>query len=104
MEWRREEFLITDDPARLDLDRIRQLLAGTYWAINRPIGVIEKSIENSIAFGLFAGPLQIGFARLVSDQATLAWLCDVVIDPAYRGQGLGKWLIECVLTTDRIEL
>lgn len=97
MEWHQDVFLITDDPGRLDLNRIRHLLAGTYWATDRPIGVIEKSIEGSVAFGLFAGPAQIGFARLVSDQATFAWLCDVVIDPEYRGQGLGKWLIECVL-------
>jgi GNAT superfamily N-acetyltransferase len=98
MEWHRDGFVISDERARLDLNRIRQLLAETYWAADRPVAVIETSLANSVGFGLFEATSQIGFARLVSDRATFAWLCDVVIDPAYRGQSLGKWLIECVLS------
>jgi GNAT superfamily N-acetyltransferase len=98
MDWTRANFVISDDPQRLNLARICQLLAGTYWAASRPAEVIEKSLQQSVSFGLYDGDRQIGFARLVTDQATFAWLCDVVIDPEYRGRKLGRWLIECVLS------
>ena len=97
MEWERNGYLITDDPARLDLDVVCRLLAGSYWAADRKREVIELSIRNSIPFGLYRGPKQIGFARLVTDSATFAWVCDVIIDPAHRSAGLGKWLVECAL-------
>lgn len=97
-EWQQGEYTLTDDKERLDLDTICALLHATYWAANRPRELIEKSIQHSICFGLFHGDKQVGFARAVTDHATFAWICDVVIAPEHRGRGLGKWIVECVLT------
>src|SRR5580765_1967426 len=103
MEWEREDFVISDDLARIDLDVVCRLLAGSYWAASRPRETIRRSIENSIALGLYHGGAQIGFARLVTDRATFAWIADVIIDPPYRGGGLGKWLAECAVSHPAIQ-
>lgn len=97
MEYQRGNFVISDDNARLDLETICNFLARSYWANNRPREVIEKSLEHSLNFGVYDGPRQVGFARVVTDRATFAYLCDVFIDEEYRSQALGKWLMECVL-------
>jgi GNAT superfamily N-acetyltransferase len=97
MQSEHNGYLITDDPARLDLDAICRLLSETYWAAERSRDTIERSIRNSICFGLYHGPTQVGFARVVTDSATFSWICDVIIDPGHRSAGLGKWLVECVL-------
>ena len=96
-EAQREGFLISTDPARLQLETICQFLARSYWANDRPRQVIARSIENSLCFGMYAREKQIGFTRVVSDCATYAWVCDVFIHEDYRGHGLGKWLMSCVL-------
>jgi GNAT superfamily N-acetyltransferase len=98
MDWQRGEYVLTDDKARLDFDVVCALLNATYWAADRPRDSIEKSIQHSICFGLFRGKDQVGFTRAVTDHATFAWICDVVIAEEHRGQGLGKWMFECVLT------
>ena len=90
-------FVISTDPARLDLDRACSLLSQAYWAQGRPREVIAASLAHSLCFGLYEGERLIGLARVVTDYATFAWLCDVFIDEACRGQGLGKWLLETVL-------
>lgn len=95
-EAKREQFTISADPARLDVDAICDFLARAYWAKDRPRERIERSLANSLVFGLYDGEKQIGIARVVTDYATFAWLCDVFIDNAYRGQGLGKWLMETI--------
>jgi len=97
MDWQRNEYILTDNKSRLDLDAVCALLHATYWAAERPRELIEKSIQHSICFGLFHGGQQVGFTRAVTDYATFAWICDVVIAPGHRGQGLGKWIMECVL-------
>jgi GNAT superfamily N-acetyltransferase len=97
MEWVHSEFLISDDPTKLDLERIHQLLSATYWAGARGADLIATSIRNSVPLGLYHKDRQIGFARIVTDRATFAWICDVVIDPDYRGKALGKWLVETVI-------
>jgi GNAT superfamily N-acetyltransferase len=94
MEWTEGDYLISDDPARLNLDRVFDLLAPTYWAEKRSRKVIARSIQNSIPLGLYHGSRQIGFGRIVTDHATFAWICDVVIDPDYRGKSLGKWIVQ----------
>jgi GNAT superfamily N-acetyltransferase len=91
------EYEISDDPARLDLDTIERLLRGTYWAWERPRVAIEKSIAHSICLGAYWRGAQVGFGRIVTDFATFAWICDVVIDDAHRGTGLGKALVETVV-------
>ena len=96
----RDGFEISSDPARLDLDAVERFLRASYWAANRTRAVIEDSVRRSRCFGVYeeSRGRQVGFARVVTDFATFAWLCDVVVDEAYRGQGLGKWLMDCVLS------
>ncbi len=102
-EWRREGFLVTTDPARFDLDVIHGYLRRSYWAEDIPRATAARSIRNSLGFALLAqdpaggAPRQIGFARVVSDRATFAWLADVFVLEAWRGRGLSKWLVACVL-------
>jgi GNAT superfamily N-acetyltransferase len=92
----KDNFLISTDPQKLDLEAIQGFLARSYWAAQRPRAVIERSIQNSLGFGLYHHQKQIGFARAITDYATFAYLADVFIQEEYRGQGLGKWLIEII--------
>lgn len=73
------------------------MLARAYWAKGRPLERTRRALENSLAFGLYDGARQIGLARVVSDYAIFAYLCDVFIHEDYRARGLGKWLIETVM-------
>ncbi len=98
LEVRRGNFTISTDPARLDLQVIAGFLSRSYWAATRPLETIERSLAHSLVFGLYEGGRQIGLARIVSDYATFAWLCDVFIHEDYRSQGLGKWLMQTVLS------
>lgn len=98
MNWHRDEYLLDDDKSRLDLNAVAAWLHSTYWAANRSRELIEKSIQHSLCFGLFLSDKQIGFVRAVTDYATFAWICDVIVAPEHRGGGLGKWMVECVLT------
>jgi GNAT superfamily N-acetyltransferase len=99
VEHRRGEHTISTDPAKLDLDAIYGYLSGeSYWAQGRPLDVMSRAVEHSLCFGLYAGDEQVGLARVVTDYATFAWLCDVFVLEPHRGQGLGKWLIESVVT------
>lgn len=96
-ETKKDNFTISTDPARLDLDAICDLLARAYWASGRPRERTERAVANSLVFGLFDGDKQIGLARVVTDYAVFAYLCDVFIHEDYRAHGLGKWLIETVM-------
>jgi GNAT superfamily N-acetyltransferase len=73
------------------------LSSRSYWAAGRPLEVVRRSIENALCFGLYERGQQIGLARVVTDQATFAWICDVFVLEQYRGRGLGKWLMESVV-------
>lgn len=104
MQWQRENFVINTDPALLALDFIHDYLCNqSYWAQGRSREMVAKSIENSLCFGVYAGDQQVGFARVVTDYVTFAWLCDVFIIQAYQGLGLGKWLIECVVAHPELQ-
>ena len=92
----RGEFLITTDKSRLDLDAIHGYLVRSYWAEGIPRETVERAVQGSLCFGVLHGERQIGFARIVSDCATYAYLADVYILEEFQGQGLGKWLMECV--------
>ena len=97
-EYRQGEFEISTDPARLDAEAIHQFLAyESYWAAGMARDVLEKALAHSLNFGLYSGPRQIGLARVVTDYATFAYLCDVYVHADYRGQGLGQWLMGCVV-------
>jgi GNAT superfamily N-acetyltransferase len=106
MEWKRGELVISDDPGRLDLDVVHGFLSHSYWAEGIPRKTVERSIAHSIPFGIYhpigeeigeAPERQVGFARVVSDHATFAYLADVFVLDAHRGQGLGAWLVECIV-------
>jgi len=102
-EWGRGEYVISTDPVRLDIAMIHQYLSGSaYWALGRSLEVVRRSIENSLAFGVYHQQAQIGFARVVTDYATFAWLADVFVLPEFRGQGIGKWLIGVIVDHPRL--
>ena len=94
IETEREGYLITTDAAKMDIDCIHGYLAQSYWAAGIPKDVVERSIANSLCFGLFYKGAQVGFARLITDKATFAYLADVFILPGHRGRGLSKWMME----------
>jgi len=96
LEVHRENFTISTDPARLDSDAIAEMLRRAYWAQGRPRERVDRSLANSLVFGLYDGEKQIGLARIISDYAIFAYLCDVFIQEDYRAQGLGKWLMQTV--------
>jgi len=95
-ETHKDNYIVSTDPARLDVNSIVDMLMRAYWAQGRTRERIEKSIANSLVFGIYEGNRQIGLARVVSDYATFAWLCDVFIHEDHRGKGLGKWLMETI--------
>ena len=97
MLWQKDNFKVTDDLNSLDQDFVISSLQRTYWAEKRLPETIKKSLQNSTNFSLFDDGRQIGYARLISDWATYAYLCDVYVLPEYRGKDLGKWLVKCVL-------
>ena len=98
IEVHRENFTISTDSSRLDVDAICEFLARAYWSKGRPRERTERALENSLVFGLYDGNKQIGIARVVTDYAIFAYLCDVFIHEDYRALGLGKWLIETVMS------
>ena len=97
IEHRRGEFLVTTDPARLDIEFIHSFLSNSYWAEGIPRETVERSIANSLCFGVYEGDKQVGFARVITDYATFAYLADVFIAESYRGRGLSKVLMECIV-------
>lgn len=96
IETHREQFTISTDPARLDIDAIADMLTRAYWAKGRTRDVIARYIQHSLTFGVYDGERQIGLARVVTDYTTFAWLCDVFIHEDYRGRGLSKWLLQTI--------
>jgi GNAT superfamily N-acetyltransferase len=91
------EFTISEDKSKLDVEFIHRELAESYWSKKIPRHIVEKGIEHSMCFGIYDGELQIGFARVISDRATFAYLCDVIITQAYRGRGAGKQLMTYIM-------
>jgi GNAT superfamily N-acetyltransferase len=94
----RGEYAVSDDPALMDVEAVhRYLCHESYWAKGIPLELVRRSIEGSLAFGLYRDGRQIGFCRFVTDRATFAYLCDVYVAEAERGRGLGRWMIESAL-------
>ena len=96
-EHRRGEFTSSTDRSRLDVTAIHAFLSTSYWAHGIPLEVVRRSIDHSLCFGVYAAERQVGFARVITDQATFAYLADVYILEEYRGRGLARWLLECIL-------
>lgn len=100
---RQGQFLLSTDKSKLDVTTIHNFLKASYWAKDVPISVVEKSISNSLCFGVYEFDKQIGFARVISDYATFAYFSDVFILESYRGQGLGTWLIKSILEYSELQ-
>ncbi len=96
-EYHRDRFTVSSDTSKLDIDAIYDFLSRCYWAEGIPREIVERAIEHSICFGLFEDARQIGFARIITDRATYAYLCDVYVLETFRGNGLGTWLMSCVM-------
>jgi GNAT superfamily N-acetyltransferase len=95
-ETYRDRFTISTDLSRLDVDAIADMLSRSYWANTRTREQLERALSHSLVFGVYDNSRQIGLARIISDFAIFAYLCDLIIHDEYRGQGLGKWLLESV--------
>ena len=97
VEYWRGEFTISTDRQRLDLDVVHGFLTNCYWAKGIPREVVARSIEHALCFGIYdRSGAQVGFARVISDFATIAYVGDVFVLETHRGHGLGKWLMECI--------
>lgn len=94
----KDQYVISDENARLNIAFVHRYLSEeSYWAKNIPYETVERSIQHSLCFGLYLQKQQIGFARLVTDRATFAYLADVFIIEEERGKGLSKWLMQAIL-------
>jgi len=102
-DWERGEFVVSTDRSRLDVELVHEYLAASYWAAGMPRAILERAIENSLTFGVYAESRQVGFARVVTDLATYAYLSDVFVVEAFRGRGLSKWLMECILAHPELQ-
>jgi len=98
------EFCISTEKAKMDVMAIHRFLSKeAYWCQNIPFETVQTAIENSLNFGLFHQNTQIGYARIISDYATIAYLGDVYILPEFRGKGLSKWLMETVMAHPNLQ-
>ena len=96
MEWTKDAFRIATDKEKINIPYVHAFLSRSYWAENIPLEVVRRSIEGSLCFAVFHEEEQIGFARVITDAATFAYLADVFIDERYRGRGLSKWLMAVI--------
>jgi GNAT superfamily N-acetyltransferase len=96
--WSKGDYEISTDPARIDAVMVHEFLTNSYWAKGIPAETVHLSIEKSIPFGVYHGQQQVGFARIISDLATFAYLADVFILPSHRGRGLSRWLMACIVS------
>src|SRR5690349_19148682 len=99
----KSEYEITTDSARFDLNLIHEFLANSYWARGIPREVVERSIQHSLGFAAFHGQHQVGFARVVTDFATFAYVADVFVIPEHRGHGVSKLLMQAILSHPKLQ-
>lgn len=98
------DYIISKDKTMIQFERILDMLAKSYWASNRPKDIIQKSIDNSICYGVYVQNVQVGFARIITDYATVYYICDVIIDEKFRGKGLGKRLINTIVDDEQLKV
>lgn len=103
MEWAKGDFLISCDPVKQDVAVIHGYLTSSYWAKGIPLDTVKRSLQGALCFALLHQGRQVGFARVITDSATIAYLGDVFVLPECRGQGLSKWLMECVLAHPQLQ-
>lgn len=97
MEWIRGNYVVSDDKSRLATPAVHTLLQQSYWAKDHSAEKIQKMIENSFCLGMYAEGRLVGFARVVTDKVTFAWITDFIVDEKFRGQEFGSWLMGCLL-------
>ena len=93
----KDNHTISTDKNKLDIDYVHAFLTNSYWTPGISMEKVKKGIDGSLCFGIYDNHKQVGFARMITDQASFAYLCDVFVDEKHRGKGLGKWLIESIL-------
>ena len=102
--WNLNGYTISTDPSLLNIELIHDFLSNaSYWATGRSLQVVKRSLDNSLSFGIYKGREQVGFARIVTDYATFAWVADVFVLPEHRGRGLAKWLMEVIIAHPRLQ-
>lgn len=100
----RNEYCLSTEKERLDIDSIHRFLSEeAYWSRNIPRQNVEDAIQNSLCFGVYCGDIQVGFARVISDFSTIAYLGDLYIINEYRGKGLSKWLMQAIMEHPRLQ-
>src|SRR5579872_3351796 len=103
MQARNGEFVLSTDRERLDLDLIHGFLTESYWAKGIPRETVLRSIENSLCFAVYKGGAQVAFGRVISDFATYAYIGDIFVLEAFRGQGLSKWMMEAITSHPKLQ-
>jgi GNAT superfamily N-acetyltransferase len=102
-EVAKDNLTISTDPQRLDLEAVCGFMSRSYWAQNRTRPTIERALRNSLVFGVYEESSMVAMARIITDYATFAWLCDVFVREDYRGRGIGKWLMESILAHPELQ-
>jgi GNAT superfamily N-acetyltransferase len=97
LEWKKSDYLISTDRSKIDLNVVHNFLTHSYWSENISKELVQKSIDNSLCFAVYHFEDLVGFARVISDFATFAYLADVFILPEQRGKGLSKWLMQVII-------
>ncbi|WP_406241944.1 GNAT family N-acetyltransferase [Tissierella carlieri] len=97
------EYYISTDKSKLNIESVKSLLKQSYWANDRTEETIFKSIENSICYGVYQNGKLVGLGRVVTDYSTVYWICDIIVDINHRNNGLGKKLMENIMTTKELE-
>ena len=101
--YTQNNYTVSTDKLKLDVDFVHSYLSRSYWAEEIPKEIVKKGIDNSLCFGIYNESKQTGFARVISDYSTFAYLADVFIIEEERGKGLSKWLIECILKHEHLQ-
>jgi len=99
----KNNYLISTDKNKIDIEYVHAFLSQSYWSPGVPIIVVKKAMKGSLCFGIYYKDKQIGYARMVTDKATFAYLADVFIDEDHRGKGLAKWLVETILAHPQLQ-
>ena len=104
VEWARGEYVVSTSRVRVELDVIHRFLTTSYWAEGITYDAVRRSVEHSLPFGVYRGRRTVGFARVITDYTTFAYLADVFVLPEFRGRGLGGWLVGCVLAHPSLQV
>jgi GNAT superfamily N-acetyltransferase len=102
-EYTRDNFLISTDPKKVDIDAVHEFLSRSYWAEGIPKEIVARAIQHSLCFGVYENKRQIGFARVISDYSSFGYLADVYVLEFYRGRGLAKWLMSCIMAHPELQ-